>query len=257
MGLWRLLPAAFGIAVPTMMQVGPDDAILNVCKWPRKLAPSLAEDCLPGGSSDVIHIVAVALVCVGLLWFGWPYLEHGTRRARMITGILILCCGMGIGIFGLSIIAAGEQPQLTAAKANVPPTIKVEITGRWLDQAAAKAWETIAKEVRDKLGTQADPLYKYDAKIHIVNVSKTERVSLKLAGYTVEMPDGAPGASIHGGVKSDGLKLSLGPQEETEGTFSVHLSAPYHSNGKHKLIIVDRISDGIARVPVLGKYPPK
>jgi hypothetical protein len=240
-----------------MIQVGPDDVVLNLCKWPRKLTPRLPENCLPGMSSNDIYVVAVALMCVGVFWFGWPYLKQGTRRARMITGTLILCVGIGIGIFGLSIISAGEQPELTAVKVGVPLPIKVEVTGRWRDQAAASAWETIAERVKEKMGAQVEPLFKYDAKIFIVNVSKTDRVSLKFVGYSVEMPDGAPGAMIHGGVKSDGLKLSLGPQEETEGTFSVHLSAPYHSNGKHKLIIVDRISDGIARVPVLGKYPPK
>lgn len=239
-----------------MMQVGPDDAILNLCKWPRKLFP-VPENCLPGLSSNGIYVFAVALVCSGLLWFGWPVLKQGKRQECMITGTLILCFGIGIGIFGLSIIAAGERPEFATAKLNVSLPIKVEVTGRWLDQAAASAWETIAETVREKFGAHAQPLYKYDARIFIVNLSKTDRVSLKLAGYTVEIPDGVAGNVIHGGIKSEGLKLSLGPQEETEGTFSVNLGAPYHSNGKHKLIIVDHISDGVARVPVLGKYSPK
>lgn len=111
MGIWRLLPAALGIVVPTMMQVGPDDAVLNLCKWPHKIATTIPENCLPGISDNELYLAAVILVSAGLLWFGWPYFKDGHRRASMIAGILIVCCGVGLGIFGLSIIAGGEKPK--------------------------------------------------------------------------------------------------------------------------------------------------
>jgi hypothetical protein len=183
---------------------------------------------------------------------GVPLAEILRQAQTWVPFVLLILIGTGLFLNQRRRLLA-----LATQSAEAIPPIKVEILSRWQDQAAAKAAETFAAEARVVWKMQAQPLYKYDAKIHIVNLSKTERVSLKLAGYTVEMPNGAPGETIHGGIKSDGLKLSLSPQEETEGIFSVNLSAPYHSNGKHKLIIVDRISDGIARVPVLGKYPAK
>jgi hypothetical protein len=115
-----LFPTFIGSGIPTMMQVGPDDAILNFCKCPRKLAPAVPENCLPGMIADQLYVVAVVLICAGLLWFGWPYLNHGTKRARMLSGIFILCCGAGIGVFGLSIIAAGESSSAKVAETHAP-----------------------------------------------------------------------------------------------------------------------------------------
>src|SRR2546429_5701449 len=92
-----------------MMQVGPDDAILNFCKWPRKIV-ALPENCLPGISASESYLLAALLVFISLLWFGRPYFKGITGRVRMLVGVLILCCGIGIGILGLSIIAGGGDP---------------------------------------------------------------------------------------------------------------------------------------------------
>jgi len=73
--------------------------------------PTIPESCLPVISVSQLDLATVILVCVALLWFGWPYRKGASRQRRMIAGILILCCGVGIGIFGLSIIAAGEKPK--------------------------------------------------------------------------------------------------------------------------------------------------
>jgi len=120
MSIWRLVPAALSLAVPTMMQVGPDDAVLNFCKWPRKLAPSLSENCLLGATANDVYVAIVLLFCASVLWFGWPYRKKSTQRAHMIYGIIILCCGMLVGVFGLSIIAAGEREANT--NTSHPPT---------------------------------------------------------------------------------------------------------------------------------------
>jgi hypothetical protein len=40
---WGVIPAFIAIAIPTMMQVGPDDAVINFCKWPRKAFPLLMQ----------------------------------------------------------------------------------------------------------------------------------------------------------------------------------------------------------------------
>ncbi|WP_152540034.1 hypothetical protein [Afipia sp. P52-10] len=80
MGIGRLLPAALGIGIPTMMQVGPDDAILNLCKWPRKLWPDLPQNCLPGISSVWLYVAAGLLIIGSILWFAWPHLPAVRRR---------------------------------------------------------------------------------------------------------------------------------------------------------------------------------
>jgi hypothetical protein len=139
-------------------------------------------------------------------------------------------------------------------KSPLGPPIKVEIPDRSRDEVASKAADVFAGEMQVVWKTQAQPLYKYDSRIHIVNVSRSDRLSLKLASYNVEMPNGALALTIQG-IQLAGLTLNLGPQEETEGMFSVNLSAPYHSEGEHTLIIVDRLSEGVARVRVPGRYP--
>jgi hypothetical protein len=104
-----------------MMQVGPDDAVLNFCKWPRKFAPSLPENCLPGLSATGLYAIAAVLVCFGVVWFAWPYRKNGSRRARMTVGILVLICGAVTGVIGLSIIASGDSATLAENVPALPP----------------------------------------------------------------------------------------------------------------------------------------
>jgi hypothetical protein len=106
---WGFIPAAVGVWVPTMMQVGPDDAVLNLCKWPRKAFPDMAENCLPGVSASQIYIVAAILIALGVIWLTQPYLKGGTRREKMSVGLTLLFLSLGVGIWGLSIIASGEN----------------------------------------------------------------------------------------------------------------------------------------------------
>jgi len=159
------IPALLGIGVPTMMQVGPDDAILNFCKWPRKFV-TVPENCLPGATAHELYLLAVLLVSISLLWFGRPYLKRTVGRARMIIGILILCCGCGIGVFGLSIIAGGGESNAQgignattstpSAGANVndkPPTPQAIISGNnnvvSLNQSGGQTAHTIINQAPD------------------------------------------------------------------------------------------------------------
>jgi hypothetical protein len=122
MGVGRLFPTFLGIGLPTMMQVGPDDAILNFCKWPRKFAPSLSEACLPTWvTADHIYSLAVMLIAGGVVWASWPYLSEGSARKKMVLGFTILFCSVGTAIIALSLIAAGEKsPQQKAETAGLP-----------------------------------------------------------------------------------------------------------------------------------------
>jgi hypothetical protein len=141
-----------------MMQVGPDDAILNLCKWPRKLNQALPENCLPGVVTiSGLHLAATVLVCVGLLWFGWPYLKDGPRQRRMIAGIFILCCGVGIGIFGLSIIAAGDRPLPTTEPDSAPVPLQATLSP--LPSARPQAQYGALHAWQQKLLADAIPQY--------------------------------------------------------------------------------------------------
>jgi hypothetical protein len=125
MGIWRLFPTFLGIGLPTMMQVGPDDAILNFCKWPRKFAPSMPEACLPTWvTADHIYSLALVLIAGGIVWASWPYLSEGSRRRKMIIGLTLFFCSVGTAIVGLSLIAAGESTPQQRAKTDGPPSSK-------------------------------------------------------------------------------------------------------------------------------------
>ncbi len=119
--LWGFIPAGLAIAIPTMMQVGPDDAVINLCKWPRKAFPALAENCLPGISANELYVLAIILFTVGVVWLTRPYRLSGTLRKKMVIGLTLLVCGCALGVVGLSIIAAGDGKSTTKIATSSPP----------------------------------------------------------------------------------------------------------------------------------------
>jgi hypothetical protein len=125
--LWGIVPAALAVAIPTMMQVGPDDAIINLCKWPRKAWPSLAENCLPGISPTELYVLAIFLFAVGIIWITKPYRTGGTRRHKMAVGLSLLCFSIVVGIWGMSILASSDVNSTKAvmlppeSSSSVPP----------------------------------------------------------------------------------------------------------------------------------------
>lgn len=89
----------------------------------------------------------------------------------------------------------------------------------------------------------------YRRAIHIRNASREESVDLELYGYLVDGIE--PGLARVGMIKSDGLKLALGPGEETEGGFVIdHLPSSLVGKGDHILVIKDTISGRHVRVAV-------
>jgi hypothetical protein len=65
--LLGLLPALIGFAL-FMMQVGPDEAEINLCKWPRKLFADLPDACLHGAPTWLLYLISAALILIGLAW---------------------------------------------------------------------------------------------------------------------------------------------------------------------------------------------
>jgi hypothetical protein len=81
---WGFVPTFLGAAIPTVMEVGPDDAVVNICKWPRKFFPSLAENCLPGLFATELNILAIILLAFGLVWLTRPYRRTGTWQKKWL-----------------------------------------------------------------------------------------------------------------------------------------------------------------------------
>src|SRR5579871_4630628 len=96
--LLGVVPTALGLALPLMMEVGPDEAVVNFCKWPRKLIPPLAENCLRGVSEAQLYVTAIILFAIGIIWITWPYRQIGTRRGKMAIGIALICFSVVVGI---------------------------------------------------------------------------------------------------------------------------------------------------------------
>jgi hypothetical protein len=80
----KFLPTLLGFALSVMMQVGPDEAEINLCKWPKKVWPSLSADCLHGTPAWFLYLVSISLIFLGFIWFFWPRII-GTVRTLEFT----------------------------------------------------------------------------------------------------------------------------------------------------------------------------
>jgi hypothetical protein len=66
-----LAVSALGAVVIFMTSNGPDEAVVNFCKWPRK-AVSGPPDCLSGLPGWALYAAAGLLILGGLVWYFWP-----------------------------------------------------------------------------------------------------------------------------------------------------------------------------------------
>jgi hypothetical protein len=244
-GKWKWVPGVAGGGLTTMTQVGPSDAKINFCKW----MPLPSDSCLSIPELDKI----VWIVAAGLAFWSIGLWIRDNERFKPMFWPAILIAASAAGLIAGIIMAIDHWPAASGAASRLPP-IKVEILDRSNDQAAAKASEQMAIELRVVHKIRGEPSYKYDSRIHILNVSRDSRVSLKLAAYIVDFQDGRMGFASQS-VQSTGLKLSLAPQEETEGSFSISLPKVFASDGEHSLIILDRLSNRKAKVRVPGRFP--
>ena len=99
-----------------------------------------------------------------------------------------------------------------------------------------------------------------DCHVHMLNLSKQDRVSLVLDPITCTPHAGKPW-SFQGGVRiSAGMKLNLGPQEETAGVVTFYVpdnSAPFDLRfDRVEIGVTDRISGRASVLRLPGGYPP-
>jgi hypothetical protein len=57
-----------------------------------------------------------------LLWLGWKNRRTYGRRTRMIFGVAFVICRCALGVVGLSIIAAGDRPEIPRSAAAKDPS---------------------------------------------------------------------------------------------------------------------------------------
>lgn len=85
--LARLLPTPIGVTLGIMMQVGPNEAEINVCKWPKKLWPSLPDACLHGAPTWLLYLISTGLILTGLIWFFWPSIYGIVARLEFTSPV--------------------------------------------------------------------------------------------------------------------------------------------------------------------------
>jgi len=141
------------------MEVGPDEAIVNLCKWPRKVFPSLAENCLPWVSASTLYIGAIILFAMGIVLLTRPYRLSGTRRQKMGIGFALICFSVVIGIWGLSFIASGDQtirpePIATGPEPKNPTQKTVSGVRKHVYEGLVKARNDLLQIKKDDLSCQ-------------------------------------------------------------------------------------------------------
>ncbi|MGQ0677592.1 MAG: hypothetical protein ACT4N4_16105, partial [Rhodospirillales bacterium] len=108
----RLSPTAVGGAIVAMSQVGPEEAEINLCKWPRKIF-NMPEACLHGFPSDLLLIIATLIAMGGVVWFFW-------ERLRKMEAAYLISVGIAIAFVGLIIATIGAWQQRSVAHQATP-----------------------------------------------------------------------------------------------------------------------------------------
>jgi hypothetical protein len=75
-----------GTGLLTMLQVGPDDAARNFCKWPR-LFIDISPDCISGISATALRWFAVGLILVGIFWILAPSIGPKSFARRKLRAL--------------------------------------------------------------------------------------------------------------------------------------------------------------------------
>lgn len=78
------IPGAIGTLMLFGAQVGPDDAVKNLCKWPKIFFSAVPESCLAGINNFWFYVLAFGLLALAFGWFFWP--SKKTSTAHDVNG---------------------------------------------------------------------------------------------------------------------------------------------------------------------------
>jgi hypothetical protein len=72
---WRAIPSTCVAAIVFGSKIGPSDAELNLCKWPKLFWSGVPDHCLAGMSSETFYLVAVTAFILTVMWGLWPFVS--------------------------------------------------------------------------------------------------------------------------------------------------------------------------------------
>jgi hypothetical protein len=67
-------------------QVGPSDAELNLCKWPKLFLAGIPDHCLAGMSSETFYLVTATAFILTVIWGLWPFASSFVFQSLSASG---------------------------------------------------------------------------------------------------------------------------------------------------------------------------
>ena len=99
--LYRAIPSACAAILMFGSQVGPSDAELNLCKWPKAVLSGIPDHCLAGMSTTTFYILTSVMFVLGVIWLLLPLISvrifpsKGTPTPRVSSKPFQLLIGSG------------------------------------------------------------------------------------------------------------------------------------------------------------------
>jgi hypothetical protein len=202
------------------------DSLDSLLTWAERLSR------VPGGA--LMLSVALGLLTAALaIWSRLYWIEVAVLALVAVAAMMVILA------------------LLPSFRDYLGPPIIVEITGIGFDK---KSYDEDLKEIERMRFENEKPIY-------ILNRSKKYHVALTVPTFNVipKSGDVLPFSAPRGVTFSEDVKLSLAPEEETRGTFSVSIGDMIYLQvpNEKTLLIVDRLSGRKATVPVPGRFPAR
>jgi hypothetical protein len=198
----------------------------------------------------------VIALLLAVVWGVWAFIQSVSPPILVALAVILFAAGLVLQDYGSRWL-----------RLKVGPPIEVHIDGMSVNfQEPDEATKRFAAE-QLRRDWPIEPEATVIAPLYVLNRSRKRRVSLKIAAFRIQRPPGGVDLVMSGGGQSnpwfaltDGMRLNLGPDEDTNGEIRIRIpeGKPWVS-GKHEkiLVIVERVSGRIATVTIPGRYPPK
>ena len=123
---YRAIPSACVAALMFGSQVGPSDAELNLCKWPKLFLDTVPDHCLAGTSSETFYLVTATAFIFAVIWGVWPFVS-----ARVFRPLETLSATDG------QPLKREPDSRNASPPTTAPPTIERDV---WLSDAIWRAY---------------------------------------------------------------------------------------------------------------------
>jgi hypothetical protein len=123
----RAIPSACVAALVFGSQIGPSDAELNFCKWPKLFWSGVPDHCLAGMSSETFYLVAVTAFIITVMWGLWPFVSAFVFQS---LNPITASCGQ----------TQKREPTLPSAPTQSTPATTTDKPDIWLSNAMWRAF---------------------------------------------------------------------------------------------------------------------